>query len=148
MKQIKLNGSWVIKAPRQRVFDIITDFENMPQNFPAVADSLIITKREGDHLEIDARVKSFGRTFPVKMKTKIIPERGFVSDNENPKFGTSGHEEFMLEETPQGTAINYIYQVNIHEPLLRIIAKPLIGWFAMKFWKRAFIDRLKEILEK
>lgn len=148
MKQIHLKGSWVIKAPLKRVFDIITDFENMPRNFPAVAESVHIVNRQGNNLEIDAQVKSFGRTFPVKMKTKIIPERGFISDNESLKFGTSGHEELTLEETPEGTTVNYIYQVTIHKPLLRIIAMPLIGWFAMKFWKRAFIDKLKEMLEK
>ncbi len=148
MKQIRLKGSWVIKAPLKRVFNIITDFENMPRNFPAVAESMHIVNCQGNNLKIDARVKSFGRTFPVKMKTKIIPEKGFISDNESLKFGTSGHEELMLEETPKGTIINYVYQVNIHKPLLGIIAKPFIGWFAMRFWKRTFIDKLKETLEK
>lgn len=148
MKQISLKDSWVIKAPLKKVFDIITDFENMPKNFPAVAESIRIVNRQGSNLEIDAQVKSFGRTFPVKMKTKIISGKGFISDNESPKFGTSGHEELMLEEILEGTKVNYVYEVSIHKPLLRIIAKPFIGWFAMKFWKRAFIDRLKELLEK
>ena len=148
MKQIHLKGSWVIKASLKKVFNIVTDFENMPKNFPAVAESIHIASRQGNNLEINAQVKSFGRTFPVRMKTKIIPEKGFVSDNESPKFGTSGHEELTLEKVEGGTKINYVYEVDIHKKWLRIIAKPLIGWFAMKFWKRAFIDRLKELLEE
>ncbi|HRZ29266.1 MAG TPA: hypothetical protein P5052_00400 [Candidatus Paceibacterota bacterium] len=119
----------------------------MPKNFPAVAKSINIISRNGNNLIIDAQVKSFGKTFPVKMKTTIIQDQGFISDNESPIIGTSGHEELMLKETEVGTMINYIYQVDIHKPLLRIIAKPLVGWFAMKFWKRAFIDKLKAILE-
>ena len=148
MKHIYLEDSWIIKAPLEEVFGIVTDFENMPKNFPKVAESLKIVKREGENLEIEARVKSFGKTFPVKMKTKILPQRGFVSDNESPKFGTSGHEELLLEKTEGGTKIKYVYEVDIHKAWLRIIAKPLIGWFAMKFWEKAVIDRLKEILEK
>jgi len=148
MKHINLKGSWVIKAPIGEVFKIISDFENMPKNFPTVAESLVITKRDGNKLEIDAKAKSFGSVFPVKMKTEIIPGKGYISDNESPKFGTSGHEEFLMEEVEGGTKINYVYEVDIHNKWLRVIAKPLIGWFSMWFWEKAFIDRLKELLKK
>ncbi len=147
MKHIHLEGSWVIKAPLRKVFDVVTDFEKMPEHFPAIAESLHIVKRDGNTLTIDARAKSFGRSFPVKMKTTIIPGKGFISDNQSQKFGTSGHEEMMLEKVPTGTKVNYVYEVTIHKPLLRIVAKPLIGFFAMRMWKRAFIDKLKELLE-
>lgn len=50
MKHIHLENSWVIKAPLEEVFNIITDFENMPKNFPKVAESITITKREGNDL--------------------------------------------------------------------------------------------------
>jgi hypothetical protein len=148
MKHIHLESSWIIKASLGEVFNIITDFENMPKNFPKVAESVTVTKREGDDLEIDALVKSFGAIFPVKMKTKILPQRGFISDNQSPKFGTSGHEELLLEEVEGGTKINYVYEVDIHKKWLRVIAKPLIGWFAMKAWEKAVVDKLRNILEK
>jgi len=60
-------------------------------------------------------VKSFGQKFPVKMKMQILPGKGYISDNENPKFGTSGHEELLLSECPEGTIIDYTYQVAIHK---------------------------------
>ncbi len=148
MKHIHLKDSWIIKASIEEVFNIITDFENMPKNFPKVAESVIITKREGNNLEIDAQVKSFGASFPVKMKTKILPQKGFISDNQSLKFGTSGHEELLLEKAKEGTKINYVYEVDIHKKWLRIIAKPLIGWFAMKAWEKAVVDELRKILEK
>lgn len=147
MKHISLKGSWVIKAPIDKIFKIISDFENMPKNFPTVAESLIITKKDGNNLEIDARAKSFGMIFPVKMKTEIIPERGYVSLNENPKLGISGREEFLMEEIVDGTRINYVYEVDIHNKWLRLIAGPLLGIYSMKFWEKAFIDKLKDILK-
>ncbi len=148
MKHIKLKGSWVIKAPIDEVFKIISDFENMPKNFPTVAESLFITKKDGNKLGIDAKAKSFGMVFPVKMKTEIIPGRGYISDNENRKLGISGHEEFLMEEIEGGTRINYVYEVDIHNKWLRLVAGPLLGWYSMKFWEKAFIFKLKDLVEK
>ena len=148
MKKIHLENSWIIKAPLEKVFKIMTDFEKMPEYFPTVAESLVIISRDGNKLKIEATAKSFGTVFPVKMQTEIIPNKGFISDNQNTKLGVSGHEEFLMEEVEGGTKINYIYEVDIHKKLLRIIAKPLIGWYAMKFWEKAVINKLRDILEK
>ncbi len=148
MKDITLHASWFIKAPLTEVFTMMTDFEKFPEHFPKVAESVKVIKREGNFLEMDATVKSFGQHFPVKMKTQILPGKGFISDNESPKFGTSGHEELLLSEQGGGTMIDYTYQVAIHRPLLRIVAKPLIGWFSMKYWEKAVIDELRRKLEK
>lgn len=148
MKEIKLHNQWLVKAPVEDVFRMMTDFEKWPEYFPKVAESIQIMKREGNYLEMDATVRSFGKKFPVKMKTEILPGKGFISDNESPKFGTSGHEELLLSESSEGTAIDYTYQVAIHKRWLRIVAKPLIGWFSMKFWQKAVIDELRKKLER
>ncbi len=148
MKNILLRKSWVIKAPLEGVFNIVTDFEKFPENFPKVAESVRVVKREGNHLEMDATVKSFGKNFPVKMKTQILPKKGFISDNESPGFGTSGHEELLLSEHQGGTLVDYTYQLTIHKRWLRIVAQPLIGWFSMKYWEKAVIDELRKRLEK
>lgn len=146
MKNISLKGSWIIKAPYEKVYSIITDFENWPKYFPKVAQSIRVKKREGDNFEMDATVKSFGQDFPVKMKTRIIPGKGFVSDNESPKFGTSGHEELLLSRHPEGTLIDYTYQVTIHKAWLRFVAAPLLRWYSMKAWEKAVIDELRKIV--
>ncbi len=148
MKDITLRATWIIKAPITEVFNIMSDFEKFPEYFPKVADSIHIVKREGNYLEIEATAKSFGQNFPVKMKTQILPGKGYTSDNESPKFGTSGHEELLLSPHGAGTRIDYLYQVAIHKRWLRIVAKPLIGWYSMKFWEKAVIDELRKRLEK
>jgi hypothetical protein len=127
---------------------MMTDFEKFPQYFPKVADSIQIIKREENYLEMDATVKSFGQEFPVTMKTEILPGKGFISDNESPKFGTSGHEELLLSQHKEGTLIEYTYQVAIHKRWLRIVARPLIGWYSMKYWEKAVINELRKRLEK
>jgi hypothetical protein len=148
MKNITLKAHWIIKAPISEVFNIMSDFEKFPEYFPKVASTIHIVKREGDVLEIEATAKSFGQEFPVQMRTQILPGKGYISDNISPKFGTSGHEEFLLSEHGEGTRIDYLYQVAIHKRWLRIVAKPLIGWYSMKFWEKAVIDELRIMLEK
>jgi hypothetical protein len=148
MKEITLYNQWIIKAPITKVATIMTDFEKLPEYFPKVAKSVRIDKRDGDSLEMEATVKSFGRNFKVKMKTRILPGKGFISDNDSYQFGTSGHEELLLSEDPEGTLIDYTYQVSIHKPWLRIIATPLIKWYSMKFWEKAVVGELRKMLEK
>jgi carbon monoxide dehydrogenase subunit G len=148
MKQITLHKQWVIKAPIEDVAKIMTDFEKLPKYFPKVAESVQVNKRDGNNLEMEATVKSFGKKFKVKMKTQILPGKGFISNNDSYQFGTSGHEELLLSTHPEGTLIDYTYQVTIHKPWLRIVATPLIKWYSMKAWEKAVIDQLKNILEK
>lgn len=148
MKEITLHNQWLVKAPIEDVFRMMTNFEKFPDYFPKVAESIQIKKREGNYLEMEAIVKSFGKKFPVKMKTQILPGKGFISDNDNPKFGTSGHEELLLSEHVEGTLIDYTYQVSIHKTWLRIFATPLIRWYSMKYWEKAVINKLKKMLEE
>jgi hypothetical protein len=148
MKEITLHKQWVVKAPVDDVFKIMTDFEHLPKYFPKVAEAVEIKKREGDCLEMEATVRSFGKKFQVKMKTQILPGKGFISDNDSYQFGTSGHEELLLSSHADGTLIDYTYQVTIHKKWLRIVATPLIKWYSMKYWEKAVIDQLRKILEK
>jgi len=148
MDKIILHNQWVVKAPINDVFKIMTDFEKFPEHFPRVAESIQINKWEGNYLEMDAIVRSFGKRFQVKMKTQILPRKGFISDNNSYQFGTSGHEEVLLSEHGKGTLIDYTYQVTIHKKWLRIIAIPILRWYSMKYWEKAVINRLKKILEK
>jgi|GEM_PF-175017 len=147
MHHITLRKQWVIKAPVDAVCHIVTDFEHMPEHFPKIAKSIQVLKREGNHVDMEATVKSFGRAFKVNMHTEILLGKGFISDNDSYQFGTSGHEELFLSAHPEGTLVDYTYQVSIHKAWLRVIATPLIKWYAMKAWEKAFIDELKKMVE-
>jgi len=145
MKPISLTGSWVIKAPLKSVYDIVTDFEKTPTYFPAVAKSLKIIKKNGNHLSIQAMTKTFGIPFKVKMETDLIPLKGFKSINES--VLAVEDETFLMEEVSIGTKINYRNDVIINNNILRLFSKLLIGKPALRFWEHAYIDKLKEMLE-
>lgn len=149
MKTIHLQGSWIIKAPRIDIYNIVSDFKSMPKNFPEVAHSIKIVHKDGNSLVIHAKAKSFGiPPIPVIMKTTLIPGKGYISDNTNPTFKTTGHEEFLMEDCEGGTRITYSYQYNLSKAniILRIIAKPLFNWFSMWYWERVFINKIKSML--
>lgn len=146
MRPITLQGTWDINAPMLEIYKIVTDFENAPKYFPKVAQSLKVIKQEGNHLEIDARSKTFGIKFKVKMKTELIPQRGFKSINESAL--AIEDESFLMEEISEGTKINYSNNVTIKNNLLKPFSRIIIGKPALKFWEKAYINRLKELTEQ
>jgi len=134
------------QSAKKKIYKIISDFENMPKYFPSVVESIQIIEKQGNHQKMNGKVKSFGKVFDVKMQTELLPNVGFKSDNES-SFGTSGYEELLMEDIAGATRVNYTYDLEIHRPILRVIGTPLIKWFAMGQWKRAFIDKLRKMVE-
>ena len=59
MKNIRLQRSWIIRAPREEVYKILTNFENTPEYFPSVAKSAHIIERKGNRLSIEVEKKPF-----------------------------------------------------------------------------------------
>lgn len=145
MKPILLQGSWIINAPMAKIYKIVTDFENAPKYFPKVAQSLVITKKEANHLEIDAQSKTFGLKFKVKMKTELLPPRGFKSINESSL--AIEDESFLMEEISGGAKVNYINSVTIKNNFLKLFSKLLINNKALKFWEKNYIEPLKKAVE-
>ncbi len=146
MKPIVLAGSWVVNAPLQSIYKIVTDFENAHKYFPIVAGNLKITNKNGNHLTIDAISKTFGFPFHVQMETELLPNQGFKSINTSTL--AIEDESFLMEEVPTGTKITYRNEVQIKNNFLQLFAKILIGKPALIFWKFAYIDRLQKLASK
>ena len=143
MKPIVIEGSWEINAPRQRLYEIVTDFEHAHKYFPIVAGSLKITKKKGNTLTIDAVSKTFGIPFHVAMETQLVPDKGFTSINTS--ILAVEDESFLMEDTQNGTRIHYRNEVQIKNNFLKLLGKLLIGNHALRFWKYAYIDRLEKL---
>jgi carbon monoxide dehydrogenase subunit G len=145
MKNVTLSGSWIIKAPRLKIYEIISDFENAPKYFPSVSHSMKIHEKKGNHLIIEATTKTLGMKFKVRMKTELLPPYGFKSINES---GLAIEDEtFSMEEVPEGTEINYTNHVEIKNNFSKPFSSLIIGKPALKFWEREYINKLRTILE-
>jgi hypothetical protein len=147
---IAVEGDWLVRAKRATVYSIVSDFERMPEHFPRVARSLRVLAREGDRLMIEAKAASFGRLFPpikVSMVAVLLPGVGYRCSTRNLTFGTTGDEQLLLEDDPEGTRIRYTYYVTVSRPWLRPLYAWLVRAFGLPYWKRAVIDRLQMLAD-
>lgn len=145
MKEKALKGSWIIGFPVEDVYRIISDFEKAPKYFPLVAKGMKVISRDGNNLEIEATANTFGINFKVKMKTTLIPNKGFKSINESAL--AIEDEQFILKPVARGTRIEYLNKVTIKNNILNMFARLIIGKGALKFWEFAYINKLKKILK-
>lgn len=147
MKQIRLEGAYIIKAPREKVYEIMTDFENVPKHFPSVAKSARVLKRDGNNLIVEVETKAFlfSKTYKVRMETTLRPNEGFTSVNTS-SLGVE-HEVVNFEEIPEGTRMVYRNDVEIKSRFFRIFANLLLKKIALKYWEHAVINKLKKMLE-
>lgn len=146
--ELAIRAIWVIAAPRPSVYAIASDFERFPFYFPKLARSARVTSRSGDRMVIEVEAASFGRGFPtvrITIDVEFLPGTGYRCATLNHTFGTTGREELLLADAPQGTRISYTYFVKVRRRWLR----PLYGWlvrrFALPYWKRHYLDPLTRL---
>lgn len=148
MKTVTLRGRYLIKAPKNKVYKLITDFERGVKLFPDVARSIKILERDGNKLKIEATTKPFklSKAYAVQLDTQLNPPNGFHSINTS-SVGIED-ETVKLEETKEGTIFDYTNTMEITNKFYRPIANVFIGKFALKFWEKKYIKPLKKILEQ
>jgi hypothetical protein len=148
---VAVRGSWVVRAPREAVYAIVSDFERMPERFPRIARSMKVLGRDGDRLQLEAEAGSFGRFFPavrIRIDAELIPGEGYRCQTHNLTFDTRGDEELLLHDDPQGTRIEYTYYVTVRRRWLRAPYAWLVRVLGLPFWKRSYLDPLEALLGK
>jgi len=63
----------IIKAERSKVFNIITDFENLPNRLPEFFNSIKIVSKEGNVTIIEESIKMTGRDITQTTKHILTP---------------------------------------------------------------------------
>jgi len=146
---VAVHGDWLVHADRAAVYAIVSDFERMPQHFPKIARSIKLVKREGDVLTLEAQAGSFASWLPsarIELTATLLPGLGYRCTTRNLTFNTTGDEELLLTDDPEGTRIMYTYFVTVRRRWI----KPLFAWmvsaFGLPFWKRSFIDPLESLV--
>lgn len=147
---VVVRGDWLVRANRESVYAIVSDFERMPEHFPKIARSIRLVKRDGDVLTLEAEAGSFASWLPsakIELTATLLPGQGYRCTTRNLTFNTTGDEELLLVDHPDGTRINYTYFVTVR----RRWFKPLFAWmvrvFGLPFWKRSFVDPLESLVK-
>jgi len=148
--ELAIRAIWVIPAPRLSVYAVASDFERLALHFPKLARSSRVTSRSEEQRGVEVEAASFGRFFPAVRLTihaELLPGIGYRCSTFNHTFGTTGKEEFVLTDAPQGTQIAYTYFVKVRRRWLR----PLYGWlvrrFALSSWKRHYLEPLTQLAQ-
>ncbi|MHB8652021.1 MAG: SRPBCC family protein [Minisyncoccota bacterium] len=146
MKPIHIESDFIINAPREAVHAVVTDFENMPKNFPSMAKSARYIKRDGNTFQVELHMKSSGdKTVRMMMEGEIKPREGFVSTN---TFSLGVEREvFALEEVSGGTKINYTDDLEIQNPFLRLFGAFFVKRTVLRNLNNMIID-LRRAIEK
>ncbi|MFH0911798.1 MAG: hypothetical protein V1918_09885 [Planctomycetota bacterium] len=76
----------------------------------------------------------------------LRPNEGFASTNTS-SLGVE-HEVVTLEHVPEGTRLVYRNDVEVKSRLFRIFGGFLIRHAALKYWERAYLGKLREMLEE
>lgn len=150
-EKVEVTGNWLIKAKRSDIYNIISNWEKMPENFPKIAKSMKIIEKNDNYLKVEAIAASFGKLFPevkINIDVELLPDRGYRCQTFNTSFKTTGEEELLLLDDPEGTIIQYTYFVTVHNPRWRGLFAWMVKTFGLPFWKRSFIDRLNILLSK
>jgi ribosome-associated toxin RatA of RatAB toxin-antitoxin module len=79
----KVKVEKIIKAKKDKVFSIMTDFENLPSKLPKIFKSVKIISQEGNYMITEEFVKIAGRDIRQKVRHVI--------------HSTEKHEVFILE---------------------------------------------------
>jgi len=146
---VPVRGSWLIRARREVVYGIISDFESMPKNFPRVAHRITVVSRQGERVDFEAEAASFGRWFPkvkIHVSAQLLPGTGYRCKTHNLSFNTTGEEELLLVDDAEGTRIEYTYFVTVRNRRWAPLFAWLVRWLGLPFWKRSFVDRLEVLV--
>ena len=147
---VAVRGDWLVHADRESIYAIVSDFERMPERFPKVARSMRIVERSGDVLTLEAEAASFGSLFPtakIEYVATLLPGRGYRCTTRNLTFHTSGDEELLLVDDPEGTRIHYTYFVTVRRRWMRPLYAGLVSALALPYWKRSFVDPLESLVK-
>lgn len=147
---VAVRGDWLVRADRSAVYAIVSDFERMPEHFPTVARSIRLLRRDGDVLTLEAEAGSFASWLPsarIELTATLLPGRGYRCTTRNLTLNTTGDEELLLVDDPEGTRIRYTYFVTVRRAWLRPLFAWMVETFGLPFWRRAFVEPLESLVK-
>ena len=102
MRPVRWRGEWLIKAPQDRVYELMTDFERWPERFPEMVKSLKVVNRGDSCATLEGEFELLGRRGRGVMSLRLRPPSGYDADNTSEELGAE--REAPLRGSPGGDA--------------------------------------------
>ena len=146
MKPIRWQGSWVIRAPPEKVYRWMTDFDRWAELMPDIVKSARIVSRTDSSVVLDGVFSILGREGHGVMTIQLHPLAGFDADNTSEKLGEE-KETVRFEKIPEGTLYKWVVDVNPRGIHIHLLSR-FIGYFVRRFYERTIIKPLSRALEQ
>ena len=141
MARYRLTTTWVLGAERERVFEVVRDFERWPEWWPGVEKVVL----EGDEMEQQWRSRlPYAIHFRAVVDAIDPPER--ISGRVDGALRGTGR--CGLRKLPGGTEVEFELEVETTEAWMNVIAplaKPVFVWnhhFLMRRGGEGIAERL------
>ncbi|MGH9947936.1 MAG: SRPBCC family protein [Pyrinomonadaceae bacterium] len=146
MKPVRWQGSWVIRAPREKVYKWMTDFDRWAELMPDIVKSARVISRTDSTVVLDGVFRILGREGRGVMNIRLHPLAGFDADNTSEKLGEE-KETVRFEEIPEGTLYKWTVEVKPSGIHVHLLSK-FLGYFIRRFYERTIIKPLSRAVEQ
>ncbi|MDQ3802356.1 MAG: SRPBCC family protein [Acidobacteriota bacterium] len=146
MRPARWRGAWVVRAPREKVYEVMTDFEGWPKLFPEMVKSIRVVSRTDATAVLEGDFELMGRRGRGLMNIRLSPPAGYDADNSSEELG-SERETLRFEVVPEGTLYRWAVDAR-PRGFFNLLLGKLFGFYVRRFYERTLISPLRKALEK
>lgn len=145
-KTIRWHGAWKIRAPREKVYQLMTEFDRWGELMPGIVKSARVVSRTDSTVILEGVFNILGREGRGVMNFRLHPLVGYDADNTSEKLGEE-KETVRLEEIPEGTLYKWTVDARPNGILVNLLGS-FLNPFIRRFYERTIIDPLRRALER
>ena len=136
----KFSFTKIVDVERDKIFNVITDFENLAKIFPKYFKSLKIISKSGNITKLEEELEFLGKKLNVTVDHIVEePDKHTVIMLDGPGKNTKFEE--MFEKMPEGTKITIDVDLVLNGKF------KVMGFFAKKQIKNKMSQALDEFAE-
>ena len=136
----KFSFTKIVNVDRDKIFNVITDFENLAKIFPKYFKSLKIISKSGNITKLEEELEFLGKKLNVTVDHIVEePDKHTVIMLDGPGKNTKFEE--MFEKMPEGTKITVDVDLVLNGKF------KVMGFFAKKQIKNKMSQALDEFAE-
>jgi uncharacterized protein YndB with AHSA1/START domain len=109
---VRVEQAQLVKAPRERVFQVWTDCEAWPRWDPGVFTRVTVTERAGNTAHVDAEVKFMGLKRSRTEKHVLTPPEKVEVEGE--MLGATNTTVWKFEAVPEGTLLTAVLDMQFN----------------------------------
>ncbi|MGH8048446.1 MAG: type II toxin-antitoxin system RatA family toxin [Chthoniobacterales bacterium] len=139
-------SSIVIRAPKQRIFEVTSDLSRWPALLPHYRYITYLERGDDRHI---VKMAAHRDGIPISWVSEQIIDRERIEIRflHLRAFTKGMAVVWTFDETPDGTLVRIIHDLKFRIPLLKPLAEPIIGGFFIENIANKTLREFKKYLE-